>query len=110
MEKNKRNISFLLVVFILMNHLIPFIHSFEHKDDFTNISSNELKFDQNSDINEYCCFCDIYFNLNYSQFQSLSYSLVVPTYISNCILDTEKQFSAVVLYRKKSRAPPFFLA
>ncbi len=109
MGKNKGVISFLLMVIIFMNHLILFVHSFEH-DDVDTMSSNELKFDQNSDINEYCCFCDIYFNLDYSQFRPLSYSLVSPTHILDYILDIEKRFVAVVLYRKKSRSPPFFLA
>ncbi len=98
--------SFLLVVFIFMNHLIPFIHAFEHQDDNNTVSSSVLKYDQNSDVAEHCCFCDIYFNLDYSQFQPLSYLLVIPNYISDYISDKEKGIKGIVLFRKKSRSPP----
>ncbi|OEK08326.1 hypothetical protein A8C32_02420 [Flavivirga aquatica] len=108
MKKIKRFSSFLLVVFIFMNHLISFIHAFEHQNDtIITISSNELEYDQNSDVNERCCFCDIYFNLKYSQLQPLSYSLIVPNYISYHIIDKQKGIKGIVLFRKKSRSPPF---
>ncbi len=102
----KRLTSFLLMVFIFMNHLIPFIHAFEHQDDNSIVSSSELKYDQNSDVTEHCCFCDIYFNLDYSQSQPLSYLLIVPNYISDNISDKEKGIQGIVLFRKKSRSPP----
>jgi len=110
MERVKKITGFLFMVIIFMSHLVTFLHSFEHHDNFNTTSSNELKFEQTADIKEHCCFCDVYLNLNYSQIQPLEYSLIVPVFISNQLLDENKSLISVILYRKKSRAPPSSLA
>lgn len=107
MEKVKRFFSCFLVIFIVINYLLPFVHVFEHVNDtFTAISINELQYKLNANIKKQCCFCDIYFNLDYSQFQSLTYSLIVFKCIPKPILGEEKIIRHIVLFQKKSRAPP----
>ncbi len=93
---------------IFMNHLTSFVHSLEHKDDAYIFSSKITKFSEDSDSTKTCFYCQTYLKLDYTQQESIVYSLMSPLEISVRISDTEKQLLSFIPLRKKSRSPPTY--
>ncbi len=92
-----------------MTHLMVLIHTLEHNDAPSTNLSAMLEFDDSADIED-CSVCDVYLNADFTELQTASYSLIVPIFVSNQILQQDSQFKPVVLYLKQSRSPPFFVA
>lgn len=107
MDSIKRILGFLLVLVISINYLIPFLHSFEHEEMFEVDSDvSIIHFEQDENISEQCCCCDVYFSIDYSEFQYFNISLAIPDPIFIDILDFDDKITSVLSGKEKSRAPP----
>jgi len=93
---------------IFMNHLASFIHAFEHKHDADISSSEIVNFAQDAAPTKICVYCQTYVNLEYTQHESVEYSLIALINISERIPDTEKLVPSLKILRKKSRSPPTY--
>ncbi|WP_298779011.1 hypothetical protein [uncultured Polaribacter sp.] len=103
----KRIFSLGLSAVILLTHLIALEHSLDHSG--TNQGSVfSLELEQISDSEIDCSLCDIYLDIEISKTPTFTYSLLAPKLIKDAIFKKEDDFTSIIFYLKKSRAPPTF--
>ena len=104
----KRIVSLLLSVVILMTHLIALDHSLDHTSNANQDLVSSLELDQTSDLDTDCSLCDIYLDVEISKTPNFTHTLLVPKLITETIFKKEDNFTSIIFYLKKSRAPPTF--
>ena len=91
-----------------MTHLIVLCHSFEHysKDKEEIIFS--LEYEKVTDIIKDCSLCDIYLDVEFSRYPTLTYIVLINKFIIGSFFERDNSFASVVFNIKKSRGPPSF--
>ncbi|QTE23558.1 hypothetical protein [Polaribacter cellanae] len=91
-----------------MTHFIALKHSLDHASNANQGLVSSLELDQTSDLDSDCSICGIYLNVEISKTLNFTYTLLVPKLLTEPIFKNEEDFTSLIFYLKKSRAPPTF--